>query len=156
MRRRVFAVIGMLLVAVMMAPVATAAQAPSHIDGGGNAAGPDTSSQFGMGINIASDGSVSGRFNCLMAGKSAMDGLSDMTVRGSVTSATITPAGVTFGGVGTLNMKSTQSSTRETMTVAYSVTVTPGGPGVGTVALVVPAANFAMAETITSGQVSVR
>jgi hypothetical protein len=156
MRQRVFAVVVTLLVAVMLTPFPAVAQAPSHVDGGGNAAGPDTASQFGMGINVASNGSVSGQFNCVMAGKSAMDGLSDMTVRGSVTSATITPAGVTFGGVGTLNMKSTQSSSRETMTVAYSVTVTPGGPGVGTLALVVPAADFAMAETVTSGQISVR
>jgi hypothetical protein len=106
-----------------------------------------------MGVAIAGDGSVSGHFNCVMAGRSAMDGLSDMTMRGSVTYATITPAGATFGGVGTLNMKSAQSSTRETMTVGYSVTVTPGGAG--TLSLVVPIVPFSMTETVTSGQISI-
>jgi hypothetical protein len=108
-----------------------------------------------MGIIVAGDGSVSGHFNCVMAGRSAMTGLSDMTVRGPVTSASVTSGKEIFGGVGTLNMKFAQSSKRETMTVPYSVTVTPGGPGVGTLALVVKAASFAMAETVTSGQISI-
>jgi hypothetical protein len=155
MRRVVCLAIVLLLAGIVGSPLPARAQAASDVNGGGTAAGPDTSSQFGMGIDIAGDGSVAGHFNCVMAGRSAMNGLSDMTVRGSVTHATITPAGATFGGVGTLNMKSAQSSTRESMTVGFSVTVTPGGAGVGTLSLAVPDVAFAMTETITSGQVSI-
>jgi hypothetical protein len=155
MKRLVPWSLALLLVAITMSPVFAAAGAPTHVDGGGTAAGPDTSSQFGMGVTIAGDGSVSGHFNCVMAGRSAMPGLSDMTVRGSVMWASVTSGSVTFGGTGTLNMKFAQSGERETMTVAYSVMVTPGGAGVGTLALTVPAAAFAMAETVSSGQISI-
>jgi hypothetical protein len=147
----------MLLVAITMSPLPVAARAPTHIDGGGTAVGSDTSSQFGMGVTVAGDGSVSGHFNCVMAGRSAMPGLSDMTVRGPVTyaSLSVTPGKATFGGVGTLNMKFAQGGARETMTVDYSVTVTTGGAGVGTLALAVPAASFSMSETVTSGHISI-
>jgi hypothetical protein len=145
----------MLLVAITMSPLPVAARAPTHIDGGGTAVGSDTSSQFGTGVTVAGDGSVSGHFNCVMAGRSAMPGLSDMTVRGPVTHASVTSGTATFGGVGTLNMKFAQGGARETMTVDYSVTVSPGGAGVGTLALAVPAASFAMSETVTSGHISI-
>jgi hypothetical protein len=144
-----------LLVTFAAAPLPAVADAPTHVNGGGVAVGPDTSSQFGMDVTEASDGSVSGHFNCVMAGRSAMPGLSDMTVRGPVTSVSITGGTATFEGTGTLNMKSAHSSNRETMTVAYSVTVTSGGPGVGTLALVVPAAGFSMSEVVASGQISI-
>lgn len=143
------------LVAVLAGPVPVAAQAPTHVSGGGTAVGPDTSSQFGMNVTLAADGSVSGHFNCVMAGRSAMPGLSDMTVRGTVTSASITSSTATFSGTGSLNMKSAQSSQRETMTVTYTVTVTSGGAGVGTLALAVPAAAFSMSETVARGQISI-
>ena len=155
MRRLIFLFMVTLLMAIGASPLPTDAAAPTHVDGGGTATGLDTSSQFGMDIILAGDGSVSGHFNCVMAGRSAMPGLSDMTVRGSVTSASITSGTITFGGTGILNMKSAQSGNRETMIVAYSVTVTPGGPGVGTVALSVPAASFSMSEIVTSGQISI-
>ena len=157
MKRLVPLSIVMLLVAITISPLPAAAQAPTHINGGGTAAGPDTSSQFGMGVTVAGDGSVSGHFNCVMAGRSAMPGLSDMTVRGAVTyaSSSVMPGTATFGGVGTLNMKFAQGGKRETMTVDYSVTVTTGGARVGTLALAVPAANFSMFETVTSGQISI-
>jgi hypothetical protein len=78
-----------------------------------------------------------------------------MTVRGSVMWASVTSGSVTFGGTGTLNMKFAQGSQHETMTLGYSVKVTPGGAGVGTLALVVPAAKFTMIETVNSGQLSI-
>ena len=155
MRRLIFLLTVTLLVAVAASPLPAAAQAPTHVSGGGTAVGLDSSSQFGMNVTVAGDGSVSGDFNCVMAGKSAMMGLSDMTVRGRVTTVTISTGTATFGGTGTLNMKSAQSSNRETMTVAFSVTVTPGGAGVGTLGLAVPAASFSMSETVTSGQISI-
>jgi len=155
MRRRIFLLTVTLLVAVAASPLPAAAQAPTHVSGGGTAVGLDSSSQFGMNVTVAGDGSVSGDFNCVMAGKSAMMGLSDMTVRGRVTTVTISTGTATFGGTGTLNMKSAQSSNRETMTVAFTVTVTPGGAGVGRLALAVPAASFSMSEIVTSGQISI-
>jgi hypothetical protein len=56
--------------------------------------------------------------------------------------------------VGALSKKFAKGNQRETMMVEYSVTVTPGGAGVGTLALDVPAANFTMTETVRSGQIS--
>jgi hypothetical protein len=145
----------MLLLAIAASPLPANAGGPTHIGGGGTAVGLDSSSQFGMNVIVASDGSVSGQFNCVMAGRSAMPGLSDMTVRGRVTSASIGTGTATFQGTGTLNMNSTQSGTPESMTVAYSVTVTPGGQGLGTLALAVPAASFSMSEVVSSGQISI-
>jgi hypothetical protein len=72
--------------------------------------------------------------------------MSDMTVRGPVMWASVTSGSVKFGGMGRLNMQLAQGSQRETMTVRYSATVTPGGAGVGTLALTVRAAKFAMTE----------
>ena len=155
MRKPISALAVTLVLALAAFPVPVAAGGPTSVNGGGIAVGPDSASQFGMDVNLASDGSVSGDFNCVMAGRSAKPGLSDMTVRGRVTSGSITSGAVTFAGVGTLNMNSSQTSKPEIMTVTFSVTVTAGGRGVGTLALDVPAASFGMSEVVASGQISI-
>jgi hypothetical protein len=62
MRRVVCLAIVLLLAGIVGSPLPARAQAASDVNGGGTAAGPDTSSQFGMGIDIAGDGSVAGHF----------------------------------------------------------------------------------------------
>jgi hypothetical protein len=154
MKMRLLAVAVVALVALTLSVVPGNAQGAYHVDGGGTAAGATSMSQFGFGITGGSGDSVSGHFNCLMAGRSAMTemGLSLMSVKGPVTDATITADGVTFGGVGAVVMNSTQSSKPETLSAPYSVIVTPGGAGQGTLTLMV--AGFVFAETLTSGQIS--
>jgi hypothetical protein len=156
MRRFVMLVGTLLVVAAVLSPLHAAAQPLARVNGGGTATGPDTSSQFGMGIAVRADGSVSGDFNCVMAGRSAMPGLSLMAVRGQPTSATITSGSATFSGVGTLIMKNAQGGAPEVMTgMDFTVAVTPGGAGVGTLSLSVPAASFSMSEVVSSGQIRI-
>lgn len=149
--------LALLLAAFAGSPLPATAQGSLHVNGGGTATGADTSSQFGMGVLLDGNGAASGQFTCVMAGRSAMTsmGLSLMAVQGPVTTGMATLEGATFGGIGTVTMNTAQSSNRQELTEAFTVTVTPGGAGSGTLSLDVPGLGFSMTETITSGQITV-
>ena len=94
-------------------------------------------SHLGFTAVIASDGSAHGHFMCLMAGNAEILGLKLMAVQGPVTFGS--PDGTTFGGTATVKVFHAFGNGRESIieNVPYSVVVTPGGAGVGTLAMTV-------------------
>jgi hypothetical protein len=157
MRKSICILPVLFMVASTASPPAVAAQAATHVDGGGTAAGVDTMSQFGMGVVVQGDGAAGGHFTCLMAGRSAMTamGLSLMAVKGDASRGTVTGDNVSFDGIGTLTMKSSQSSASQVLTEAFTVKLLTGGAGTGTLALDVPGVGFSMTETVTTGQIAI-
>jgi hypothetical protein len=113
-------------------PAASHASAPDIVSGGGRGTVDGTSpfSQFGFEVTRHPDGSVTGHFNCLMAGASEFPGFDLMAVRGQVTDAVATGDSVTFDGVGMF-----QTGNQGKSAATFRVVVTDGGPGVGTLQL---------------------
>jgi len=139
-----------------LGPATAVAGGPVVLSGGGTGTfdGIHPGSQFGMGV-VFRGGTVRGHFNCVMAGRSDFPGLRLMKVGGRVTTGSVDPAAgtATFSGVGTLHMNEAKSQ------VAFTVDVTRGGPGVGTLQLTVdgpPVGLFPLpVEHVASGQISV-
>src|SRR5712692_9473892 len=99
------------------------------LDGDGDIDG----SQFGIGVTVWADGSVQGHFLCLMAGRSDILGLPVMAVQGPVNKGTDNGGSVSFSGLGTVNLGNGTIFSD----IPFNVTVTAGGPGVGTLQLTV-------------------
>jgi hypothetical protein len=141
----------------VLGPATAVAGAPVVVSGGGTATfdGIHPGSQFGMGV-VFRGGTVQGHFNCVMAGRSAVPGLRLMKVDGQVTAGSANPAAgtATFVGMGTLHMNNAKSQ------VAFTVKVTRGGPGVGTLQLTVngpPVGSLKLnVEHVATGGISVR
>src|SRR6266702_3465933 len=95
-----------------LAPASAIARAPVVLSGGGTGTfdGVKPGSQFGMGV-VFRGGSVQGHFNCVMAGRSAFDGLRLMKVSGQVSAGSADPGAgtATFSGIGTLQMDNATS-----------------------------------------------
>src|SRR5215207_3013812 len=163
------------MLAVGATPLPVDAQSPTHVAGGGTGTfgadldgdGRIDGSQFGMGVIVEGGGAAKGHFTCLMAGRSAILGLSLMAVQGRVTQGVANADGsVTFRGVATVNLGNGQ----QFRGVPFVVTVTAGGPGVGTLQLTVVGAfdgvpgdttpgngNYDLpVETVRSGQIGTR
>jgi hypothetical protein len=144
-----------LLAVCVFGPTTAAASAPVVLSGGGTGTfdGIHPGSQFGMGV-VFRGGTVQGHFNCVMAGRSAFPGLRLMKVAGQVSAGSADPASgtATFSGTGTLHMDNAISH------VAFTVNVTPGGPGAGTLQLTVngpPVGLFPLpVEHVATGQIS--
>ena len=140
----------------VLGPATAVARAPMVLSGGGTGTfdGIHPGSQFGMGV-VFRGGTVQGHFNCVMAGGSAFAGLRLMKVAGQVTAGVVDPAAgtATFSGVGTLHMNKAKSQ------VAFTVEVTRGGPGVGTLQLTVngpPVGLFPLpVEHVATGRISI-
>lgn len=139
---RVIGVLGTLGLLLWLTATATAGAPLVQAYGGGtgtfnadlDADGDIDGSQFGFGVTIDSASSARGHFTCVMAGRSDILGLSVMAVQGKVTSGLRNGDGsVTFNGVGSVNLGQGQKFTG----VPFAVTVTSGGPGVGTLTLTV-------------------
>ena len=136
-------------------PVTAVARATVVVSGGGTGTfdGVHPGSQFGMGV-VFRGANVQGHFNCVMAGRSAFAGLRLMKVDGQVTagSASAATGAATFSGVGTLHMNNGKSQ------VSFTVKVTRGGPGAGTLQLTVngpPVGLFPLpVEHVATGQIS--
>jgi len=136
-------------------PPTAVARAPVVLSGGGTGTfdGVHPGSQFGMGV-VFRGTSVQGHFNCVMAGRSAFAGLRLMKVGGRVTAGSANAAAGTasFSGVGTLHMNNAKSQ------VSFTVNVTRGGPGAGTLQLTVngpPVGLFPLpVEHVATGQIS--
>jgi len=153
--QRVLLALGTLVAAGVLAP--TSATAPTAVaNGGGNGTfdGSAPGSHFGFGVVFGSP--ASGHFECNMAGNAPFGGLHLMAVEGQVEAgAANTVAGTGwFSGPGTLHIDS------QKMPVIFYVTVTDGGPGVGTLQLTVttpsgaPVAAF-KPETVLKGQIDI-
>ena len=156
MLKKLLFVAAVLFTIGVVGPATAVAGAPVVLSGGGTGTfdGIHPGSQFGMGV-VFRGGTVQGHFNCVMAGRSAFAGLRLMKVGGQVTAGVVDPAAgtATFSGVGTLHMNDAKSQ------VAFTVDVTRGGPGVGTLQLTVdgpPVGLFPLpVEHVASGQISV-
>ena len=128
--------------AIILSPLVVVAQAPLLVSGGGKGTfeadldgdGDIDGSQFGMGVSLLGNGSAQGHFECLMAGNSDILGLPLMAVEGKVTHGSSTADGsATFSGVANVNLGHGVMFKG----VPFVVTVTAGGPGVGTLTLTV-------------------
>jgi hypothetical protein len=155
MRKLLLAVI--VLFAALLAPTGAVARAPVVLSGGGTGTfdGVHPGSQFGMSV-IFRGGSVQGHFNCVMAGRSAFADLRLMKVDGQITAGSVDVAArtATFSGTATLHMNNATSQ------VAFTVHVTQGGPGQGSLQLTVngpPVGLFPLpVEKVATGQITLR
>lgn len=105
MARSVRRVVALGLVLLAGAAQPTLAADGHHLSGGGTA----SISQVAMNVNFSASGSVSGTFECLMAGRSAFVlpqfGLAhSMIVHASPTAGSVSGTKVTFSGPGRLSL----------------------------------------------------
>jgi hypothetical protein len=167
MMRRLNTVVPLLLGATVLIAPSGFASPSALVNGGGtgslSATGTPPFSQFGMGVRILGGGTATGHFNCLMAGRSAFPGFQLMAVRGSAVSGTATTTTASFSGAGTLlyNFIGGDGGTQKA-DVTFSVNVTEGGEGVGTLQLTVFGVPFVPggvaafpAEWVSSGQIAI-
>lgn len=142
MKRVYFSLVAMFLAALTLVSQAVFAQGATHLNGGGTGTfnadldgdGDIDGSQFGIGVNFLDGDSAKGHFQCLMAGRSDILGLPLMAVEGKVSSGGVNPdGGATFGGTARVNL----GNGTIFEDVPFTVTVTAGGPGVGTLTLTV-------------------
>ncbi len=90
-------------------------------------------SHFGIGVIIRAGGFAKGHFECLMAGNADILGLPLMAVEGKVSAGSVSDDTATFSGIATVNLGNGQIFRG----VPFSVTVTAGAAGVGTLQLTV-------------------
>jgi hypothetical protein len=134
----------------------------ADLDGDGH---PD-GSQFAMGVALPGNGDATGRFLCLMAGRSEFLGLPLMKVDGKATAGSLNEDGsATFSGVGTVNLGDGQIFRG----VPFRVTAWEGGPDIGKLQLTVIGAFDGVpgdtipgngdydlpVETVTTGQIAI-
>jgi hypothetical protein len=165
---RRIAVLPLLVALAALMPASSAVASSSIvINGGGtgslSVSGTTPFSQFGMGVRILGGGAAAGQFNCLMAGRSAFPGFQLMAVRGGVTAGTATATTASFNGAGTLLYNFTGGDGRtQKADVTFTVNVTEGGPGAGTLQLTVTGVPFVPGgvaafppEWVLSGQITI-
>jgi hypothetical protein len=156
-----------LLAAGFISPPAAPAGSAIVVNGGGTGSwtpvGVPPASQFGMGVRVLEGGAASGHFECLMSGRSAFPGFQLMAVQGRVNAGTATDTTASFSGVGTLlyNFEGGDGRT-QSADVTFSVNVTEGGRGVGTLQLTVFGVPFVPGgiaafppEWVSSGQIAI-
>jgi hypothetical protein len=152
--RRVLALAAVVLAAVMLVAAPVQAAAPDRVNGGGRGTvdGVTPFSQFGFQVSRHADGSVTGQFNCLMAGASEFPGFDLMAVRGRVTDAVFTGDEVTFEGTGMF-----QTGNQGKSPATFRVVVTEGGPGEGTLqlTLLTPFEFVLPTESVLNGRIDV-
>ena len=133
----------------------------ADLDGDGDIDG----SHFGFAVVKNPADSVLGHFMCQMAGNKDFLGLKLMLVEGRVFSAFFTPASVTFSGAGSVNL----ANGTVFRGIPFTVTVSAGGRGVGTMQLTVIGAfdgvpgdtilgdgNYSLpVETVATGLISI-
>lgn len=150
-----------LLAGIALMPSHAVAASSTQVTGGGRGTvdGATAFSQFGFGISIAPGGSAQGHFNCLMAGSSLFPDPQFqplMKVDGQVNSGVPGTGTAVFFGSGTLNL-----GPSGTFPAEFSVVVTEGGPGTGTLTLTVlsprlgPAPVTLPTETVMHGGITI-
>jgi hypothetical protein len=150
--RRQLILASVVLAAVTLAPGPVQAATPEMANGGGRGTvdGATPFSQFGFHVARHADGSVTGHFNCLMAGASEFPGFDLMAVRGQVTNAVFAGDVVTFEGTGMF-----QTGNQGKSPATFRVVVTDGGPGEGTLqlTLLTPFEFVLPTEYVLNGQI---
>jgi hypothetical protein len=144
----------LVMLITLSAPVV--AQSPTKATGGGTGTfdGQTVGSHFGFGVVLLGGGVAQGHFECNMAGNAAFGGLHIMAVQGQVSQGSNAGGSVSFSGNGTLNMDGKDTP------VIFAVTVSGGGPGVGTLQLTVTDLKGGVIaafppETVVSGGIKV-
>ncbi len=152
--RRVLAFATAVLAAVILVTAPVQAAAPDTVNGGGRGTvdGVTPFSQFGFQVSRHADGSVTGQFNCLMAGASEFPGFDLRAVRGRVTDVTFAGDEVTFEGTGMF-----QTGNQGKSAATFRVVVTEGGPGEGTLqlTLLTPFEFVLPTESVLDGRIDV-
>lgn len=165
--------LGILFVVMGVPPVSSAASGTIVRGGGAGTFGADLDgdgdvdgSRFGVGAVLLADGTARGHFECLMAGASDFLGLRLMAVEGKVLEGSrATDGSVTLRGVASVNL----AGGLIFRGVSFEVTLWPGGPASGRLALTVLGAfegtpgdtisgngDYDLpTETVTSGQIVV-
>ena len=126
---------------VLLCTTLTRADGPSIVTGGGTGTfyadldgdGDVDGSHFGFGVVKGAGIAARGHFMCQMAGNKDFLGLKLMLVEGRVSRAFFTPVSVTFNGNGSVNL----ANGTVFRGVPFTVAVSAGGPGVGTMQLTV-------------------
>ncbi len=167
MKRLATLLVAVLVVAITLWPQSMAAQSTVKINGGGTGTfgvdldgdGDVDGSQFALGITLQADGSAQGHFECLMAGRSKMDGplmtFHLMAVEGPVTSGSVNGDGsITLSGTGSVKMNNGRGPTTLTG-MTFIVKVAAGGPGKGTLELTVPGVITLPTENVSTGQITI-
>jgi hypothetical protein len=165
--KRLLVVSAALLASGALSASAAVAASPTVINRGGTGswtpAGTPPASQFGLGVRILGGGTAAGDFECLMSGRSAFPGFQLMAAQGTVTAGSATETAATFSGAGTLlyNFEGGDGRTQRA-DVTFSVNVSEGGPGLGTLQLTVYGVPFVPGgvaafppEYVSSGQIVV-
>ncbi len=119
-------------------PTGFAADSVTRVTGGGTGSfgadldgdGEIDGSHFGLGVLIG-HGFASGHFECLMAGNADILGLPLMAVEGKVNDGFADVASASFSGVATVNL----ANGHIFRGIPFTVTVTAGQAGVGTLQL---------------------
>jgi hypothetical protein len=127
--------------AILLSVGSTRAAEPTIVTGGGTGSfgadldgdGDIDGSHFGFAVIQTPGTRVRGHFMCQMAGNADFLGLKLMLVEGRVSRALFTADGATFSGSGSVNL----GDGTVFRGVPFVVSVTPGGPGVGTMQLTV-------------------
>jgi hypothetical protein len=134
----------------------------ADLDGDGEIDG----THFGFGIVQNPKGVALGHFTCQMAGNMDFLGLNLMLVDGQVSSAFFAPTSVNFSGIADVNFEPGGVFTD----LPFTVSVTAGGPGVGTLQLTLIGAfdgvpgdtipgdnNYSLpVETVLTGSISIK
>lgn len=159
---------------VLLATALSRADSPSMVTGGGTGTfgvdldgdGDVDGSHFGFGVVQGRGVSARGHFMCQMAGNADFLGLKLMLVEGHVVSASFQSTdSVNFDGIGSVNL----ANGTVFRNVPFTVVVTAGGPGTGTMQLTVIGAfdgvpgdtsigdeNYSLrVETVTTGLISI-
>jgi len=151
----------------------TPAAEPTIVTGGGTGTfyvdldddGDIDGSHFGFGVVGKPGGSARGHFMCQMAGNEDFIGLKLMLVEGRVSSVDFTSTTATFRGTGSVNL----ANGTVFRGIAFTVSVSAGGPTVGTMQLTVIGAfdgvpgdtipgdgNYSLpVETVATGLISI-
>src|SRR5262249_41665817 len=128
--------------AVLLGPAPTRAGVPRMLTGGGagtfnsdlDGDGDIDGSHFGVAVLEGPGASARGHCMCQMAGNADFLGLKLMLVEGRVSTASFdADESVTFTGVGSVNL----ANGTVFRGVPFTVSVTAGGPGIGTMQLTV-------------------
>jgi hypothetical protein len=130
------------MTAVLLGTTPTGAVLPQMVTGGGTGTfnadldgdGDIDGSHFGFAVLEGPDASARGHFMCQMAGNADFLGLKLMLVEGRVSSASFNAdESVTFSGRGSVNL----ADGNIFRGVPFTVSVSAGGPGIGTMQLTV-------------------
>ena len=144
--------VALTLTGFLIAPSAMAGSTSvaGHVIGGG----AGQLSQFGFSAVVEANGAATGHFNCLMAGRTVGNGVGTnlMSIAGPITSGSLGSGQAAFSGEATVGLGSGGIMATG---APYTVTVFPGGPGVGHFTLSVPSLGITLSDVLVAGNIEI-